>query len=208
MVIAEAGFGRQFNPRVAQLHKEILWAGDAAEGQRVRRQIAGRDGAVRAPHQLAVEREHVLRGAAGEHHGVGAGERGERLAQAAGRQQAVVRVFGGDQHDIEIARQGAVLEAVVEQVQARGKALFRQPSGGEALLAHDHRHLQLARDQQGLVAKIAGSSAGIDHGDPAGAAAVAAREHVEGDATLLQQFAQQHHERRLSRIRQRTSCRR
>ena len=103
-----------------------------------------------------------------------------------------------DQHDVEVPRQPAVLESVVEQVSLRPELLFGKQAGGIAIFADNDGHTQLARDQQRLIAEFLRRTCRIDQRTPFVCAAIAAREHVEGDAALLQQFAQHDEKRRLA----------
>ena len=147
----------------------------------------------------SLQPQAVCRRVIGQHDRVGARQRRKRLAQPADGQQRILRVAGRDQHDVEVARQSPMLEAIVQQVQLRTESLLGQSPGGVAVFADDDRHSQLARDQQRLVAKFARRAARIDQRHARGLAPVAAREHIERNAALLQQLAQQNEERRLAR---------
>ena len=81
--------------------------------------------------------------------------------------------------------QAAVLKAVIQKMKAGGKFFFRQKPGAVTVRANDHRHVQLARDQQRFVAEALRRTQRIDHGDLGRAAAVAAGKHVKLKAALL-----------------------
>ncbi len=125
-------------------------------------------------------------------------QRRERLAQSSRGQQSVGGIAVAYQHDVEVAAQLAMLEAVVEQVQLRAELLFRPLTGGIAVFGDNHRHLQLARNQHRFVAKVARRAGGVNLSHALGSPSIAAREHVEGNAALLEQATQQNEKRRFS----------
>ena len=65
---------------------------------------------------------------------------GERLAQAAGGQHAVVEIARVGQQQVDVARQPHVLEAIVEQVHRGVEARLGQLSGGMAIGTDEDRH--------------------------------------------------------------------
>src|SRR5271168_2682591 len=83
-----------------------------------------------------------------------------------------------------------MLESVVENVQLGVKFLFGELACAVAAFADDNGNSQLAGDEQRLVAKIGGAALGIHDEGPASFAAVAAGEHVEGDAAGFELFAE------------------
>ena len=86
---------------------------------------------------------------------VGVAEGGEGLAQIAGGQEDVVDVFAGEQDDVEIARELAVLEAVVEQVHDHGGAgiVLRHEAGLVAVGADVDGDAGALGEQEGFVAE-------------------------------------------------------
>ena len=142
-------------PAVRSCATKFLRPRDAAEHHRPGRNVGGNNAATRFPDQLLVERKRLRRRAAGEHDRIGAAERGQRLAQSSGGKQAVASIFGSDQHDIEIAGEGAMLEAIVEQVELRSELLLGKDAGGVAVFADDDRDIQTPRHQQRFIAEIA-----------------------------------------------------
>ncbi len=84
----------------------------------------------------------------------------------------VVRVLRCHQNNVEVARQGTVLKAVVEQMQLRPELRFREKSGLVPILPDDHGNLQLARNQQRLVAKLLRQACRIDQSHSFGLAAI------------------------------------
>jgi hypothetical protein len=92
---------------------------------------------------------------------MGAGEAGERFPQQpAGKETSATKWIGGiDGHDIEIAGQAAVLEAVVEQRDLRPRGRGRLDAG-DAVAVGDVRHGRQQDGQFGrLVAPFAAGSA-------------------------------------------------
>src|SRR6185312_323746 len=94
--------------------------------------------------------------------------------------------------------QAAVLKAIVKQVQLAEKLLFRQKAGLIPVSANDHGCLQLARDQQGLIAELGGRTIRIDNSDLIGTPSIAAGKNVEGDTAFRKQLTQSNHEGRLA----------
>jgi len=64
--------------------------------------------------------------------------------------------------------------------------------------ADDHGNAQPPRDQQRLIAEVGSAAIGFDYEDSASFAAVSAAEHVEANATCLQEFAERDDERGLA----------
>ncbi len=137
------------------------------------------------------ERHTGIIGAIVQYHGIRPYERAERFAQPACWHQPVAKVVRCEQHDVEVAGQAPVLEAVIQQVKLRTELPFRESSSFVAFLADDDRYAELAGDQQRLVAVLLRASLRIDQDDAFGLSPIAAREHVEGDPALMQQLAQQ-----------------
>jgi hypothetical protein len=111
----------------------------------------------------------------------------------------VVRILGCDKDDVKVACKAAMLESVVEQVELRAEAGFGETSGGVAIFSDDHRDLELAGDQEWLVAELLRESGGINQQHAAGVPTVAARENVKLDAASLEQLAEQQNEGSFSR---------
>src|ERR1043165_1444919 len=84
-------------------------------------------------------------------------------------------------------------------MEARTEALFSEPSGVVTQLAEDDGALQAARNQQRLVAEVAGQAGRIDDHCAMGLTPVAAREHVKSNAARLQEFAEQNDKWSLAR---------
>ena len=118
--------------------------------------------AAHAPNNFPFQGKRFCRSAAGQHNCIGTPQRTQRLPQASSRKQAVLRILRRDQHNVEVAGQRAVLKAVVEQMKLRSEFRFGEASCLVAIFADNHRHLQLARNQQRLIAKLLRQSCGID----------------------------------------------
>jgi len=84
-------------------------------------------------------------------------------------------------------------------VQFAGKPLLGQRARMRPRFADDYRYAEVAGDEQRLIAKLARVASRIDDAHTGGRAAVAAREHVKGDAALLEQRAQRDDEWSLPR---------
>ena len=158
---------------------KVLRAGDAAENDRPVGNVLWQNAAAHAPDQLAIQGESIWRGAAGQNDRVGAAQGGQRLAETSGGQEAVSRIFRRDQDDIEIAGEGAVLEAIVEQVELRSELVFRENSSCVAVLANDDGYSQTSGHEQRFISKVARGTARVDQRDPFCLASVAAGEDVE-----------------------------
>jgi hypothetical protein len=69
------------------------------------------------------------------------------FAQAASWQQAIVGILRRDENNIEIASEGAVLKAVVEQVELRAESGFSEAAGSVTIFPYDHWDLKLPGNQ-------------------------------------------------------------
>src|SRR5438132_4749763 len=185
MMVGESDLGQRFQPGLAQLAKESLRPGYAAERHLPRRRIGDAYSTPRLPDQFVRGRVEI-HAFIHQHDGVGAVEGAQRLAQPTHGKQTVLEIAGGEQHDVEIALQAAMLKTIVEQMELRPQHLLGELAGEKAVFADDNRNLQRPRDEQRLVAKIGGMAVGIDHQTAPAAAAIAAREHVEWNAAPLQ----------------------
>ena len=78
--------------------------------------------------------DNLRQAGAGEPHDVGAPQSGRRFAQQSAGEQVFVaeRLERVEQHDIQIATQATMLEAVVEQYQIRAEFADRSPRCGSA----------------------------------------------------------------------------
>ena len=100
--------------------------------------------------------------------GRGALARARRHRRAATRRaaRAGVRQGAGDRpgrdRTMEAARQCAMLEAVIQEMQLWSESGFRRRCGGVAVFSNDHRNLQLARDEQRFVAELLWKPSGVD----------------------------------------------
>ena len=131
-------------------------------------------------------------------HCIGALQGGKRLAQTSRWEQMVGSVLRRDQHDIEVTGQCAMLETVVEQVQLRSEASLRKLASQKPIFSHDHRNLELARDQKWLIAKLLRKSGRIDQKNTAALSPVTTREHIKFHSPGFQKFSQEKNERSLS----------
>jgi hypothetical protein len=141
-----------------------------------------------------------------KHNSVRTLERRERLAQAARRQELVAKIIGSEEHNVKVAKQGAVLKAVVEKMQLRLEFLFRDETGFVAALADNDGDAQTVSDQNWFVAVFRGGAFRVNHQHAARLAAVAAGENVETDAASLQQLAKSNHKRSFSRAARRQAA--
>jgi hypothetical protein len=91
-----------------------------------------------------------------------------------------------------------MLETVVEQMQLRSEASFRKLASQVPIFTHDHRNLELARDQKWLIAKLLRKPGRIDQKNAMAMASVTAREHIEFHSSGFQKFSQEKNERSLS----------
>src|SRR6185312_4356831 len=122
-----------------------------------------------------------------------------------------MQILCGDKHDIKVAGERAMLKAVVEDVDRTGPLARRTTEGGcpqvfilgkfaglIAVFADDDWTSEASCDQEWLVAEVPRCSIGIHEHGATGFTTVSAREHVESDAALLEQFAQHYYERGLA----------
>src|SRR5271156_6396523 len=156
MVITIKSLGSRFNARRAQLQDKALRAGDAAKHYRTAGNILRNDAPAHPPNQLSFYWERLPRGTAGKNDDIGASQRGKRFAQPSSGKQLVASVFGCHQHDVKVALEGAVLKAVIQQVQLGTELALSQDASLVTILAHNHGNTQTAGDQQRLVAEITG----------------------------------------------------
>jgi hypothetical protein len=69
------------------------------------------------------------------------------FAQAASWQQAIACILGRDENNIEVTGEGAMLKAVVEQVELRAESGFSEAASSVTIFAYDHWDLKLPRNQ-------------------------------------------------------------
>src|SRR5207248_5981012 len=91
-----------------------------------------------------------------------------------------------------------MLEAIIEQMELRTEILFGVKPCLVSVFAHDDGNVQLACNQQRLIAKVARRASWIDNPDAFTLPPVPTGEHVEGNAALPQKLAQQDDERSLA----------
>src|SRR5438552_3815406 len=185
MMVGESDLCQRLQAGLAQVAKEAPRPGYAAERHLPRGRVGDAYSAPRLPDQFVRGRVEI-HAFIHQHDGVGALEGAQRLAQPAHGKQTVLEIAGGEQHDVEIALQAAMLKTIVEQMELRPQHLLGELAGEKAVFADDNRNLQFPRDEQRLVAKIGRMGFGIDHQTAPAAAAIAAREHVERNAAPLQ----------------------
>src|SRR5215472_15299237 len=101
----------------------------------------------------------------------------------------------GDGYDIEVARQPTLLKSIVQEVRLRAESLLGKLSSRKTVLPYNDRHAELTRDEQRLVAELFCRTVWMDQTHTLGFPPVAARQHVEGDPALLEQFTQHDEER-------------
>src|SRR5262249_61489619 len=89
-------------------------------------------------------------------------KRTNRFAEASRRKHVVTGIFRRYQHNVEVAGQGAVLKAIIEQMQLRPKLSFGINPGLVTFLSEHYIHTQPARDQARLGTEIASPSSRID----------------------------------------------
>ncbi len=137
-----------------------------------------------------------------QHEDVGLAHSRERFAQVPGRQQVVFDVLAGEQNDIDVARELAVLEAVVKQIHgdlAVLLVLFGEQARAITVGSGKDRHAGALRHQHRLVAVKAGIVVGLDALDQLRGALVAPREDPDRVAAPPQNIGQQQHHRGLAR---------
>jgi hypothetical protein len=150
VMIAKRRFGCWFDFGFAELKEEVLRARNAAKCHRALRNASRKDAAAHAPNMFSFNhfrRQRFHRSSAHQHNGIGAAQRGERLAQASLRQHVIAQIFGRNQDDIEIARELAVLEPIVEQVEMLTEFFFGEHAGSVALISHDLWNFKFLCDQ-------------------------------------------------------------
>src|SRR5947207_9910374 len=106
-----------------------------------------------------------------------------------------MHVISREQNDIEIARQGPVLESVIEKVHLRAQLVLCVESSPVAAFANEYRTAQAVRDEQRLIAKLFRQPIWIHFQHATAAATIAARKNIERDTALREQFSQQHYKR-------------
>ena len=122
----DAGHGDD-RPIARQAHG----AAPRIDGARHRRPRDGGEGVRHAPPRR--QRRGAGRRLAGDDQRVGVPDRAERLAQAAAGQRLVAFVGRGHHREIDVAGEGQVLEAVVEQVDGGAEAALGEGAGPEAI---------------------------------------------------------------------------
>src|SRR5947199_10315754 len=106
------------------------------------------------------------------------------------RQQRASLIFRGQQDDIKVTVQAAMLKAVVQEVKLAGKLLFGQKACLIPVSPNDHWRLQLARNQKRFIAKLGRRAVRIDNCDLSRRATVTSGESIERDSPFLQHRAQ------------------
>src|SRR5260370_35999393 len=94
--------------------------------------------------------------------------------------------------------QPAMLKAIIQQMQLGREFTLCQPAGLVPIRTNDNRHLQLARNQQWLVAKILERAVRVYDRGLGSRPPIAAGKHVEWDPALLAQLAKDGTKRGLS----------
>ncbi len=200
MVAVELG-GDWVRFRWPQLLNELLRAGDAAEGDRVRRCIFNSHAAPDAPDGLRVEFSAGEGSAsARDHNGVWR-DATTKAARAGGRRAAVGR-------ERLLARARTMSKSRASErcwkpssrmCSLQAELAFSEKASLITAFADNHRAAEALRDQDGFVTEVARRSVWIDREHAASLASVAARENIERNAALLQQTAEQNDERSLPR---------
>ena len=112
---------------------------------------------------MHTERGLELRVFVAKHDHVGAPQRGERLTQPSHRQQTLAKIAAVHDHDVQVARQLAMLKSIVQQMDALSSAFaFGQQAGFMAAGSDVNRHSGRTRDQQGFIPKSICAPADID----------------------------------------------
>jgi hypothetical protein len=86
---------------------------------------------------------------------------GNDSADAPFREQAIARILRRDQNNVELASQGPMLKAVIEQMELRAKFRFGEAPRSAAILPDDHRDLQFACNQKRFVAELVRQPCGV-----------------------------------------------
>src|SRR4051812_7728650 len=124
-------------------------------------------------------------------------QRAQGLSQASGRQQPVFQIILGEQRDVEIPGQRAMLEAVIEDMKLRTELLLGQLPGFKAAFADNHRTFKTACDQQRLVSELCCNAVRIDRSGASRLTSISARKHVKAEPALPQHFSKHYDEWRL-----------
>ncbi len=205
VVIEEAAVGDEEGAFARQGLLEALRRGDAGEGGdaaapevlegQARRAIALHQlaGAVRARHDLG---RRVVAADQGDQRGVGRpgrlgdedvrgpAEVGDGFAEDAPRQQAAVAegIVAVDQHQVDLAAERQVLQAVVEQDRVDAEATQRETPAFDAVAVDDDDHAEGGEDAGEHVGLVAGLIGAREHG-------AAIRDHQRIRAAALRQPA-------------------
>jgi hypothetical protein len=193
VVVREGGAGGEGDAAGGEGLEEFIGPGDTAEGDDTFAGGWGREFAVHDPDGLVeiAAAEFGFEGAVfcAKDEDVGAAQGGERLTEAASGQEGLLEVAGVEDDYVEVAGELAVLEAVIEDVQARaGDLALGKKASLIAAGADVDGNAGLLRYEQGFVA-VAGSVAlewnvfGF-----ARAAFVASGEDIDGDALFVGQL--------------------
>src|SRR5260370_31712555 len=94
--------------------------------------------------------------------------------------------------------QPAMLKAIIQQMQLGREFTLCQPAGLVPIRTNDNRHLQLARNQQWLVAKMLRRAVGVYDRDLGSRPPIAAGKNVECDPALFEQLSKGDNKRSLS----------
>src|ERR1035441_10930575 len=114
MVIGKRPRPSDANPGVAEFGKKVLWPGNSTEGKTCILRFRSNDAAAHSPYVLARALWNTFRRCAVHPNDCSCSrQRRKRLAQSPRRQQRVMQIALGDQHDIEIPRQPPMLEAIL-----------------------------------------------------------------------------------------------
>ena len=122
VVIAEGEGGLEVDAGRSQAREKLARVGDSAEGDGASLHCRRNEAPAHAPDRGADARVGEGGGGGGivfaQNEEAGAAQRGERLAEAAGGQEAAGGVAGVVQMEVGVAGELAVLEAIIEQVNA------------------------------------------------------------------------------------------
>src|SRR5260370_29314779 len=94
--------------------------------------------------------------------------------------------------------QPAMLKGIIQQMQLGREFTLCQPAGLVPIRTNDNRHLQLARNQQWLVAKMLRRAVGVYDRDLGSPPPIAAGKNVECDPALFEQLSKGGDKRSLS----------
>src|SRR5207302_1721721 len=162
MMIPVESLGNGLYAGGAKLQNKILRTSNSTKNHRPRRNILRMDSSAHAPYQLAHERKRVRRCTAGEHNRVRTAKGRERFAKPSSRKQTVLGVLRRNQYDVEIPRQGSMLETIVQQMQLRPEPGLGKRARSVAIFANDDGHLELACDEERLVPELLRQSGRLD----------------------------------------------